>query len=523
MVRSQVSRYWIGISAGFFPFINKSNINLEQYGIYSDINDVDLSESCLITAIKQSQQLSSEEIERLKHFIKTRTFLLENLPQICNEFDITFNLRIVSEFGTVSTRKYGNSSRSIPLVVMLGHYMFDTKPNVSFYFINNYEECKNMDTMTVKKQGEYIKTKCSINIETLINKMINQDLLIPMEDEELTTLMINYKPIDSMNYNHQRLINIPDKVFKRYNPTPKPKQSKFYFGYEPEADEIDERLNEIQNLVNSLPLRHHINVRDYYKYSELMNKILYEYGCFDGVFESSGKENQELRAKIHYPRPLSNYNNGKPFEITDKLYYIDMNSSYLSFINGYPTDLTFSKRNFKINELITTLFNLRKQYKQSNPKLATTIKFLMTSCYGYSLRKPKEIKRKYSNNVNNYLANYQNYVFAFYPTKNDNEGFIYSVNNFSTDYNTIQFGADILNNYHKFMDDIRSKVNVIYENIDAVLINESDYNKLNQLGLIGDELGKFKIEHIFTSFKYISPRKWYATCLDGTIEKRGKW
>ena len=114
-------------SAGFFPFINKSNINLEQYGIYSNINDVDLSESCLITAIKQSHQLSSEEIERLKHFIKTRTYLLENLPQICNEFNITFNLRIVSEFGTVSNRSYGNSTRSIPLIVMLGHYMIDTK------------------------------------------------------------------------------------------------------------------------------------------------------------------------------------------------------------------------------------------------------------------------------------------------------------------------------------------------------------------------------------------------------------
>ena len=90
-----------------------------------------------------------------------------------------------------------------------------------------------------------------------------------MEDEELTTLMINYKPIDSMNYNHQRLINIPDKIFKSnpYNVI-KPKQSKFFFGYEPSDDEIDERLNEIQKLVDSLQFRHRINVRDYYKYSE---------------------------------------------------------------------------------------------------------------------------------------------------------------------------------------------------------------------------------------------------------------
>ena len=73
------------------------------------------------------------------------------------------------------------------------------------------------------------------------------------------------------------------------------------------------------------------------------------------------------------------------------------------------------------------------------------------------------------------------------------------------------------------MNMIRNKVNVIYENIDAILINESDYNKLKREGLIGDNLGQFKIEHIFTSFEYISPRKWKGIELDGTITTRGKW
>ena len=73
------------------------------------------------------------------------------------------------------------------------------------------------------------------------------------------------------------------------------------------------------------------------------------------------------------------------------------------------------------------------------------------------------------------------------------------------------------------MNRIRSTVNVIYENIDAIVINEEDFNKLNQFGLIGDELGKCKVEHIFKSFKYVSGRKWIATNLDGTFEKRGKW
>ena len=49
------------------------------------------------------------------------------------------------------------------------------------------------------------------------------------------------------------------------------------------------------------------------------------------------------------------------------------------------------------------------------------------------------------------------------------------------------------------------------------------HNKLKSEGLIGDELGQFKIEHIFTSFEYISPRKWKGIELDGSITTRGKW
>ena len=67
---------------GFFPFINVSNINLERYGIYRHMNGVNLNESCLITAIRESKQLDEQEFNRLQHFIRTRTFLLEQLPLI---------------------------------------------------------------------------------------------------------------------------------------------------------------------------------------------------------------------------------------------------------------------------------------------------------------------------------------------------------------------------------------------------------------------------------------------------------
>jgi len=275
-------------------------------------------------------------------------------------------------------------------------------------------------------------------------------------------------------------------------------------------------------VIDSLPLRNPIKVGDYYRYSNLMQRILLEYGCYDGVYESCGELNQKLRDSIHYPRPYGAYNDGKPFKINEKLYYIDMNSSYMSFINGIPTDLTMTRRNYKINELIKTLYELRRNIKATNPKLATTLKFLMNSCFGYSLRKQKVYKKKYSNNLDNYVKNYMPFIFAVYKT-GDNKGFVHSKESFATDYNCVQFGYDILKNYNEFMNMIKQKVKVVYENIDAILISEKDYQKLKEEGYIGDNLGQFKIEHIFKSFEYISPRKWRGIELDGTIEKRGTW
>lgn len=136
--------------------------------------------------------------------------------------------------------------------------------------------------------------------------------------------------------------------------------------------------------------------------------------------------------------------------------------------------------------------------------------------------KAKLYKSKYSQNIENYLDNYSSFVFAIYETET-NKGFVHSKNSFAADYNTVQFGFDILKNYNEFMEMIRGKVNVIYENIDAILITEEDFNKLKQEGFIGNQLGKFKIEHIFNSFEYLSPRHWRGISEDGEITTRGKW
>ena len=131
-------------------------------------------------------------------------------------------------------------------------------------------------------------------------------------------------------------------------------------------------------------------------------------------------------------------------------------------------------------------------------------------------------KNKFSNNLNFYISAYQSFIATIYPTE-ETKGFVHSKQSFSPDYNVVQFGFDILKNYNDFMNKIKQKVTVIYENIDAILISEKDFRKLESEGYIGNNLGQFKIEHVFKSFEYISPRKWRGIELNDSIETRGKW
>ena len=65
------------------------------------------------------------------------------------------------------------------------------------------------------------------------------------------------------------------------------------------------------------------------------------------------------------------------------------------------------------------------------------------------------------------------------------------------------------------MNEIKSIVKVYYQNVDAILITESDYDKLVRLVYVGSDLGQFKIEHVFTEFALKKNRQYVATLEDG--------
>jgi hypothetical protein len=396
------------------------------------------------------------------------------------------------------------SSNNMRLIeITLLRYMRGSHP-FSHYMLDELLE-SNVD-MNGKKSKSPI---------TVIPFMIESKLFEPMSEEMLNTLDYSFEQCKDLNFNHSRPIVIPTK--KYVESTYKPEiYGQYYFGFKPELNEVGRLLTKLQKIVDSLVKG--VDVRCYSRFSNLMQKIMYEFGCFVGVMESSGERNQEVRNSIKFPKPKYSVPH-----LNGKFYYIDMISAYSSCMNGIPHTLEKdSEVNNKIKELIQKMFKIVQNLKRQGCKLAITIKFMMNSCFGYSMKRAKFIKTKYSSNVNGRVEEMYPFV-AKYSYKNEsNDGFVTTVNSFHSHFNHVQFAKSILDNYNKKIEELEKIVKIYYSNIDAFIVNESDFLKLVELGMIGDSMGQFKVEATFDELVFESARKWMGLLEDGSIYCRPK-
>ena len=345
------------------------------------------------------------------------------------------------------------------------------------------------------------------------------------------------EPVKALNFKCNpkeatRQINIKDKknyVKPGYNGVPhayvrpgineiglRLKHNKFLFGYDVKDDEIDQRLHELQRLVDSLNLRHKINVSLYFKFSELMQKIMYEYGCLDDVYEFSGDISQKIRSELQFPKII--WSEG---HYVGKLYYIDQAGAYMSSVTSIPSgmpddDGNFKSENTKIKELIELLYDIRMKAKKIGmDKLATTIKYMMNSSWGYSMKKPKLIKHRFVKDVDEYVKRYDPFIIKYRYTCG-RSGYVDRINPYVESYSYPQFARSVLNTFNAKMKELCNKVNVLYSKTDSALIYENDYKKLLSENWIGEKLGLFKVEHIFTEVYVKSAEKWIGKNEDGT-------
>ena len=128
---------------------------------------------------------------------------------------------------------------------------------------------------------------------------------------------------------------------------------------------------------------------------------------------------------------MTKTSDGKPFYSNERLYYIDLNGAYMSAVQSIPTGSNLTGENTKIKELIKLLYNARMNAKNDgNEKLASTLKFMMNSCWGYSIQRQKVIKHKYTKDVHSYIETFSPFVLGYRVNKDSKSGFVDTVNSF---------------------------------------------------------------------------------------------
>ena len=525
---------------GFFPYINKTSLDLSLYGIFSSIDEENYKENCFIQALRNSNVFSDEEMKLIKSFINTRVVRVEDIQEICDTMKCEINIRFEKEMDDKQREKKGksknevitSSKRFLPadcaadkkVVIILHdfHFMVSKPVYVSEYYIKHYEELdKTNDAerfIIQNDNGE--KKRMPMNIIRVIRLMKENGCFTKISNEDKRKLASLYEHFKYMNCDSVldvffRPIRVKDKnagQMKYLNRTNGYDGFKL-FGTHIPLNKLDYYYEQLQKLIDELLPNKRIDVSCYYSYSSLMEKIMYEYGCFDNVFEITGPIADKIRDSLVFPVPHTA--NNKPFYSNKKLYYIDLNGAYLSCVNSIPAGKcdnngVFSAENTLIKELIEKMYEIR--CKIQDPVLKTAFKFIMTSSWGLSIKKNKHIKQTSPKNMQKFIDENEYYIMEY------DDKFIKYISSINVAYSYPQFARKVLESFNNKIAHIASLVKrIYYYNIDAILIDEDDYNKLNELGYIGTKLGDFKIEHVFTEIAIKSPRQYVAKLDDNTM------
>ena len=514
-------------AGGFFPFINKlKSLNLSDYGIYNEINYNNYKNNCFIDALANSHKFTTEQINLIKSSVYTRLITFDYIQKMADLMHCNITIRIPNEQDNKTSAKIYKCKEptdlNIVMFIYYDHFMINNELYVQEYYVKNHKEIDakypNDPTRFDIVDENGTKKHQKMTIVRLIKTLRKYDLLEEISEKEQLSICRQYEHFryvpTTLTDEYFRSIVIKDKSDKQQDLLNDILNNDGYFMFGQhikDKEELNKLYDDLQNTINGLGVK--VRARNYTKFAELMNKIMFEYGCFENVYELAQPMANVIREQLVFPKPHTT--DGEKFYSNKKLYYVDLNSAYLSVIEGIPegkcdVNGNFSgKLNTKIKDLIHKLYNIRQSIKTTNPVLSKCLKLLSTSCWGSSIKRNRMFKTTKPRDKEAFVNSHINYIIEH------GDDVVRMIKSISFQYSYPQFAREVLTNYNNKMEEIRKLCTIYYENIDAILIDEDDYNKLVGLGLVGNELGKFKIEHIFTEIAIMSSRKFVATLDNG--------
>ena len=153
---------------GFFPYINRSRVDLRPYQIFSSVNKKNYKDNCFVYACIQSGVFNEEEINHLRFTVQTKTLPNNRINEIAQQFKCNFIVRRIEEkYGTrhaaqrmIDTRKkeWGKGfERCVDLILYKEHYMINQKVPATTFYLEHAEELEKKFTELPLKQIMLIK------------------------------------------------------------------------------------------------------------------------------------------------------------------------------------------------------------------------------------------------------------------------------------------------------------------------------------------------------------------------------
>ena len=415
-------------AGGFFTYINKMSLDLSVFGIFNEINENNYKNNCLLQSFINSGMFVKDEINLINNCINTRVIKVEDLKEISEMLNVQIVVRIGNDKDnetkpiTFKPEYCDNKTRKITIILYMNHFMIYRPVYVSEYYIKNYREIdekyKNDEERFWIIDEKGTKKKSQMNLIRLIKISVKNNAFeyIPLEKQyELTKIYKHLRVFHSEEIidAYFKPIEIKDKNDKQMNFLNRMNKNDGYklFATHIPKEKLNEYYEKLQKIINSFNVK--INVKNYLSYSQLMEKLMYEYGCFENVYKLCGPIAENIRNSLSFPSPHTA--DGKPFYSNKKLYYIDLNGAYLSCIESIPAgkcDIkgNFSQQNTKIKELLERLYNIRSQLKKKDPVLANTIKYMSNSCWGLSIKTNKRFVKTKPKDKQEFIKENYEYV-----------------------------------------------------------------------------------------------------------------
>ena len=188
----------------FFPYYNKSEIDLTDFQIFKNNYEANYDENCFVYALRQSNMLTDEELYTLKNMCIGLYIPTNKISKICEKFKIYIRIKHLNHH---TTKNYGNKKHAeIILGLIDKHYFFVKQIPYTMYSIENYESIKDIENWNeiYRKQGNSYKKDSSryTNSFEAIKYLIESDLIKPIPYEDIISTQYHKEANEILDLNY---------------------------------------------------------------------------------------------------------------------------------------------------------------------------------------------------------------------------------------------------------------------------------------------------------------------------------